>query len=1051
MSTCPTTPRVQRLLQMLLATGLVAGSLVAAPSRAEISIGNNPLYLVTGKANVLVVLDNSNSMDEAPNGAATGSNNAASKSEIARGVVRGLTDTYRNRVNLGLMAYRQNTPSSYHLHNSPYDVSYDPAHFNAGWTGARASATNKRFRTPNPTSAGHFIYYNVALPYYSSSNQGNAFCYSTSANAANDFKNGEVYPGGPWDSYRCFTTKTGTSNALPTWRNSTSEAAAGYGGVFYQGGFSPTDSDLAQGILDFGRFNTWNWVGTTWFGNDSPGRGYLHIPLAELGSSQATAIKNKLACNVPGDPAPCTSSGLRNAGLTPIEGTLLTALDYYKGGWNKADEGYTASCYPLPESCGKNFVVLLTDGLPSVNKSGTVLTNPTTALTEAAAAAAELKKQGIETYVIGFALPYGTDPDTLNQIAAAGGTDAAFKADDTASLQAAFSAIFEQIFKKSSAFGSVSQNTTSITTDSLIYQGRFDSTDWTGELMALRPKADGTMTEIWSSAAEGRIPAPADRKVFTLSPGVGGKAFKALADLSTNQLAALNTPACSATLTGDACALARLNWLRGDRSQEAPTGPLRMRSKVHGDVISSAPVYVKATNTVFVGGNDGILRAIDAATGNERFAYIPNAVFAKLHKLTQPSYAHEYFVDGELAVSTAFETPGKNILVGALGRGGKALFGLDVSTPAAFAAGHVLWEATHAELGLVLGRPVIVKLNSGVSAVIVGNGINSTSERAGLFIFNVETGALIRHLDTGAGSSTSSNGLASPRGWDSDGNGTVDVVYAGDLLGNVWKFDLSASNPVDWKIAHGTTSTPAPMFVATDTAGTRQPITGMIGLGLNLRKGDLNFGKRFIFFGTGRYLSTSDVTSKAVQSWYGLIDDGSAISGRSALRTRSIALEGEVSGMAARAFSTATAGDMAGKLGWVMDLSSPTSGALGERMLGEHKFFGTVLMAASITPSTDVCQPGGSGYLNAIDPFTGASLSQLFFDANNDLQFNNSDRLGTNALVIGSLSPNINLPSDAILIGNRMISSGTSGSTRSLSVSNPVRSGRIAWREIVNP
>jgi type IV pilus assembly protein PilY1 len=120
-------------------------------------------------------------------------------------------------------------------------------------------------------------------------------------------------------------------------------------------------------------------------------------------------------------------------------------------------------------------------------------------------------------------------------------------------------------------------------------------------------------------------------------------------------------------------------------------------------------------------------------------------------------------------------------------------------------------------------------------------------------------------------------------------------------------------------------------------------------------------------------------------------------------------------------------------------------------MLGEHKFFGTVLMAASITPSTDVCQPGGSGYLNAIDPFTGASLSQLFFDANNDLQFNNGDRLGTNALVIGSLSPNINLPSDAILIGNRIISSGTSGSTRSLSVSNPVRSGRIAWREIVNP
>ena len=76
---------------------------------------------------------------------------------------------------------------------------------------------------------------------------------------------------------------------------------------------------------------------------------------------------------MPGARLPCTTGGIQNAGLTPIEGTLLTARDYYKGGWSNAGEGYTASCYPLPISCGKNFVVLLTDGLPSTDKNGVAI------------------------------------------------------------------------------------------------------------------------------------------------------------------------------------------------------------------------------------------------------------------------------------------------------------------------------------------------------------------------------------------------------------------------------------------------------------------------------------------------------------------------------------------------------------------------------------------------------------------------------------------------------------------------------------------------------
>jgi type IV pilus assembly protein PilY1 len=1023
---------------------LLAGALACTPSQAELNIGNNPLYLVAAKANVLVILANNNGMDEAPNGTAVGSDNAASRSEIARGVVRALTDNYRSRVNMGLMTFRLNPPASYSLHSSPYDASFDPATYDPAWTGARASATHKRFRSPNLSSPGNFIYYNVALPFYDSNNQGNAYCYSTTADASDNFvdHNG-------WDSYRCFNSKTGISNTVPNWGDGNSETANGWTGYSFGGAFWSTDSDYAQGITDFGKFLTWNYVGPAWFRNDSPGRGYLNIPLADLGSTQAAALKTKLACNVPGNPGACTGDGIQNAGLTPLEGTLQTARDYFMGGWNNAAEGYTNSCYPLPQSCGKNFVILLTTGLPNTDRNGNVMANPPLALAQTTAAAADLKAKGIESYIIGFALPFGTDPTSLNQIAVAGGTVQAYNAADSATLQAAFDTIFTDIFRKSSAFGSVSQNSTSINTGSLVFQGRFDSTDWSGEIVALRPETSGTLTTIWNTSDNGRVPAAASRKIWTLAPGTGGVEFKTLADLSGAQQSTLAATDCSTTLKGAACAQARINWLRGDRSLEDPAGPLRRRSRVFGDVISSAPYFVKASNTLFVGANDGMLHAIDATTGNERFTYIPNAIFSKLGKLTASNYTHDYYVDGELAVSGDFETPGKSILVGSLGRGGKAIYALDVSAPDSFDASKVMWEFTDSDLGLALGKPVIVKLNNGRAAVMIGNGYNSATERAFLFLIDLIDGTLIRKIDTGAGSAAATNGLATPRGWDLDGNGSVDLVYAGDLLGNVWKLNLGSAAPADWASSYTAAGVPAPMFVARDGSGNRQPITGMIGAGIDAKKGDLNFGKRWIFLGSGRYITSTDVTNTAAQSWYGLIDDDAVVSGRGDLKARSIDLESTVGGSPVRAFSTAVSGDMAGKRGWFIDLVSPSLGNTGERMVGEHKFFGTVLLASSLVPSTDSCTPGGSGYLNAIDPFTGANVANLFFDANNDLTFNDSDRIGADKRAIGSISPGINLPSDAILIGNRLVSSGTSGDIRSLSVSNPVRNGRISWREVV--
>jgi type IV pilus assembly protein PilY1 len=133
-----------------------------------------------------------------------------------------------------------------------------------------------------------------------------------------------------------------------------------------------------------------------------------------------------------------------------------------------------------------------------------------------------------------------------------------------------------------------------------------------------------------------------------------------------------------------------------------------------------------------VGANDGMLHAFDAKTGEEQFAYIPSSVLPRLKALASPGFdtSHQYFVDGDVSVTSQSQTPGKNVLVAALGRGGKGLFALDVTSPGSFKGQDVLWEQlsdADADLGYMLGRPMVAKMQNGGWAVIVGNGYNSAA------------------------------------------------------------------------------------------------------------------------------------------------------------------------------------------------------------------------------------------------------------------------------------------------------------------------------------
>jgi len=438
-------------------------------------IATPPLISATGasdKPNILVVLDNSNSMDEAANGSAVGSENTGSKSEIARHAIKDLITAFNGKIRMGLMAYQQAGISLRHLHNSPYDCSYDSNNYDPDSTASRDSLI-KKYRAPNPSNPGEFIHYNIALPFYSSNNEGTGFCYSATA----DFDNGtENASSGPWDSYRCFNNMTGTTdilphNPIPFGGTTASESSAGYSNRIGTFTFFPTDSDFAQNILDFGRFTSWTHVSRTWFSNNSPGKGFLHIPIADLDSTQSALLNEKLATS---QFTTATDTPLRNAGLTPLQGTLQSANNYFNSTSLPANEGGPSVAPPVNTCSNKDFVILLTDGLPSTNASGSATTNVTTAIADTAAAASTLLASGVKTYVVGFALPEGVDSSLLNDIANSGGTSTAFSANDTATLASALNGIFLDILNRtSSATGAavVSNNSSGV---GAVYQALYN-------------------------------------------------------------------------------------------------------------------------------------------------------------------------------------------------------------------------------------------------------------------------------------------------------------------------------------------------------------------------------------------------------------------------------------------------------------------------------------------------------------------------------------------------------------------------------------------------
>ncbi|MBL0920404.1 MAG: pilus assembly protein [Hydrogenophaga sp.] len=649
-------------------------------------------------------------------------------------------------------------------------------------------------------------------------------------------------------------------------------------------------------------------------------------------------------------------------------------------------------------------------------------------------------------------------------------------------LRASLRRALENITNNSASGGNIIANSTSLDTDTYVFQATFNNNRWAGDVLAYRANSSGvSAVPDWNVAS--RLPknGEASRNIFYWSDNAGpvkGDTF-AWGNLSTAERALFGTGATAQNV---------FNYIRGSGLQEfANGGTLRDRSAttVLGDIAHSSPAFSRDSEVVFVGSNGGMLHAFSTRPlsasnsippGTELFAYIPSAVMPRLRNLADVSYnvSHEYFVDGDVAVSARVGSPARNYLVATLGRGGQGLFALNVTNPYGFSNNDVLWEyfpnndATTAnddpDLGQMLGRPVLATAANGVEVVLVGNGYNSTNRSAALYVFNLATGALIRKLVV---PSTGDNGLATPGVFDANNDGRIDVAYAGDMQGRVWRFDLSNANPVNWSVSNGN----APIFVARNAAGEAQPITAPMSVAINSVSVDPNFNRRFVFFGTGSYFQSGDPSNTSRQTLYSIVDDpsiphdvSSAAATRARLAERVMTATEVFSGLrdpsqpqsasnplvtrTVRRLAAAAAGDMSGRLGCYVDL--PQS---GERIVTRSNLFRLAeptLIASSIIPETlDQCVPGGTGFLNAVNPFTCGRLTRPFFDLNDSGSFLDDALSGGD--FASSVQLNVGMPGEAVIIGNRLVVGGSSGRVSDIRVNTgttPLR-GRLSWREIV--
>jgi type IV pilus assembly protein PilY1 len=625
--------------------------------------------------------------------------------------------------------------------------------------------------------------------------------------------------------------------------------------------------------------------------------------------------------------------------------------------------------------------------------------------------------------------------DTLRAGLTSGGDF--FSATSPAALKSSLQAVFAAIGSDNAAGTSPGLSSSTVGAGNIIIQSGFFTNTWDGyvrafdqiQLLTFLTSGGVAPTPLWSI----NFFPPATRPIFS-STAINTPITFDWPSLGAPQQAALGSSLV-------------LDYLRGDQSRELrfPGGLFRNRvTTILGDIVNSTPLYSKAadfgyarkpaasvvlpvatatqgsslypayitakattrTPLAIFGANDGMLHVLSAAVpptvggGREFFAFVPRSQYFTLNQLASPAYSHRFYVDGPVIEGDIFNgTVWKTIAVGTTGAGAAGMFAIDITDPTTMGVGSVLWDivpSEHADatvvsdLGNVLQPGIIGSVkdvaapnNNGRWVYMVGNGYDSVSHQATLFVFDAFNGSLIKSIQTGVGSAapaSARNGLGGITPVY-DGARNIVAVYGGDKQGNLWKFDFSSGNINDpdgagpqkgWEIYNKAGVLPAPLFTATDSFGNPQPISAAPRITPHGISG-VHVG-----FGTGKLFEPGDQISTQVQSVYVLWDKGQT---PTILKTslQSIALQdapwdhdGNIATLpiATGDFRQLKAADLAAYDwtvgGFYIPLKLEFGPAEGERILSAGILDAGVLSFTSFqqqNAGTDLCTPGGTSHV----------------------------------------------------------------------------------------
>ncbi|RDE18497.1 hypothetical protein DV711_17795 [Motiliproteus coralliicola] len=706
----------------------------------------------------------------------------------------------------------------------------------------------------------------------------------------------------------------------------------------------------------------------------------------------------------------------------------------------------------------------------------------------------------VSTYTIGFAddqiIKDQLIRDTANQ---AGGFFT--QANDSSDLVSALETAISDIKAQTSSASAVTTSSTRLNTSTIAFQALFNSGDWNGQLLALPVGADGAISaSIWDAADN--VPAHGSRDIFAWD-ATGSTGY----EFNTTNASKINATLAT-DLTND-----QINYLRGDDSNELDnSGTLRSRPAASGksplgDIINSDPLFVATPNfgyqrlddpeglaystfrsgsdytgrpgMLYFGANDGMLHAFSfkydaksgTATGEEEFAFIPKGVLANLGDLSATTYSHQYYVDGSPRFGDAYltldgATGWRTVLVGTTGAGGSGVFALDITEPTSFGAdltkqkNNILWDIDNttsgfSDLGYTIGEASIARFADDKYYAVFGNGYNSSSGNAVLYMVQLDDLSNVHTFDTGTGGT--GNGMSSPVIVDKDNDRIADYIYAGDLNGNLWKVNVPSSTS-QWKFAFTSGGSPAPLFTAMDSASTpvAQPIMAKPNVG------EHEDGGLMVYFGTGQYFETTDTSDLQVQTFYAIRDNGSEVSGRSVLQEQTIDVE-DTTSFASFGFNVRVTSDekvdYTSQDGWYMDLRLVGGTAKGERIINQAILRGERVIFSTLIPSTDPCGYGGTSWLMEVNALTGSRLDTTPFDLNGDGKFDDNDKVyievdGKKVLVSvsGLQDTTMGLHHNPAIVedGSKEIKimGGSSGTIKSVTESKANDGGRLSWQQL---